>query len=212
MCRSPDADEVSDERFIDQTNLNTGDLVTTLAVTARADLSDAHWARLEPLLPTPKRPGRPSRWTRGRLLGGVRWRIRVGCPWRGIPPQYGSWQAIYALFGRWARAGMGTRAAATPGDRRRGRTDRMAGKRGLHDHACPLPRRRSPPRRRPPGRSTRRPPQRSGRSRARAVEGRMGNQTSSGLRTPPASVVAAAHRRSSRRQPRFAAVLDSIRV
>ncbi|MGW4720535.1 transposase [Nocardia sp. NPDC004260] len=74
--------------------------MTTLAVTARADLADAQWARLEPLLPSPKRPGRPSGWTRRRLLDGIRWRIRVGCPWRDIPPQYGSWQAIYALFRR----------------------------------------------------------------------------------------------------------------
>ncbi|MFI9636027.1 IS5 family transposase [Nocardia sp. NPDC051929] len=80
--------------------------MTTLAVTARADLTDAQWARLEPLLPTPKRPGRPSGWTRRRLLDGIRWRIRVGCPWRDVPPQYGSWQAIYALFRRWTRAGV----------------------------------------------------------------------------------------------------------
>ncbi|MGW5223100.1 IS5 family transposase [Nocardia sp. NPDC004085] len=80
--------------------------MTTLAVTARADLTDAQWARLEPLLPTPKRPGRPSRWTRRRLLDGIRWRIRVGCPWRDIPPQYGCWQAIYALLRRWTRAGV----------------------------------------------------------------------------------------------------------
>ncbi|MEU6184595.1 IS5 family transposase [Nocardia sp. NPDC047038] len=75
-------------------------------MTARADLTDAQWARLEPLLPTTKRPGRPSRWTRRRLLDGIRWGIRVGCPWRDIPPQYGSWQAIYALFRRWTRAGV----------------------------------------------------------------------------------------------------------
>ncbi|MGK8486709.1 transposase [Nocardia asiatica] len=75
-------------------------------MTARADLTDAQWARLEPLLPAPKRPGRPSRWPRRRLLDGIRWRIRVGCPWRDIPPDYGSWQAIYALFRRWSRAGV----------------------------------------------------------------------------------------------------------
>ncbi|MFI2285714.1 IS5 family transposase [Nocardia beijingensis] len=80
--------------------------MTTLAVTVRADLTDAQWARLEPLLPAPKRPGRPSRWPRRRLVDGIRWRIRVGCPWRDIPPDYGSWQAIYALFRRWSRAGV----------------------------------------------------------------------------------------------------------
>ena len=37
-----------------------GDLVDTIAATGRFDLTDAQWAVLEPLLPTAKRPGRPS--------------------------------------------------------------------------------------------------------------------------------------------------------
>jgi len=43
--------EVSGRWFFDQEDLNTGDLVDTLPVTARADLTDAQWAVLEPLLP-----------------------------------------------------------------------------------------------------------------------------------------------------------------
>jgi hypothetical protein len=35
---------------------DTGDLVATLAVTRRFDLTDAQWAILEPLLPAPRRP------------------------------------------------------------------------------------------------------------------------------------------------------------
>ncbi len=77
----------------------------TLAVTRRFDLTDVQWAVLEPLLPAPKRPGRPSSWTRRQLIDGIRWRIRVGAPWRDVPPQYGSWSAVYALFRRWQRDG-----------------------------------------------------------------------------------------------------------
>lgn len=77
----------------------------TLAVTGRFDLTDAQWATLEPLLPTPKRPGRPSLWSRRQLIDGIRWRIRVGAPWRDVPPCYGSWSAVYALFRRWQRDG-----------------------------------------------------------------------------------------------------------
>ncbi|MFF0879793.1 IS5 family transposase [Micromonospora aurantiaca (nom. illeg.)] len=77
----------------------------TLAVTGRFDLTDVQWAVLEPLLPTPKRPGRPSSWSRRQLIDGIRWRIRVGAPWRDVPPQYGSWSAVYALFRRWQRDG-----------------------------------------------------------------------------------------------------------
>ena len=79
--------------------------MTTLAVTRRFDLTDAQWARLEPLLPAPKRPGRPSKWTKRQLIDGIRWRIRVGAPWRDLPDCYGSWAAAYSLFRRWQRDG-----------------------------------------------------------------------------------------------------------
>ena len=52
----------------------SGDLVAILAVTGRFDLSDAQWAVLEPLLPKPKKPGRPPKWTKRRLIDGIRWR------------------------------------------------------------------------------------------------------------------------------------------
>jgi transposase len=80
--------------------------VATLAVTRRFDLSDAQWARLEPLLPVPAKPGRPSKWTKRQLIDGIRWRVRVGAPWRDVPECYGSWQAVYGLFRRWQRAGI----------------------------------------------------------------------------------------------------------
>lgn len=80
--------------------------MATLAVTRRFDLCDAAWALLESLLPAAKRPGRPSRWTKRQLIDGVRWRMRTGAPWRDVPECYGSWQAVYALFRRWQRAGV----------------------------------------------------------------------------------------------------------
>jgi len=82
--------------------------VATLAVTRRFDLTDAQWAILEPLLPAPRRPGRPSKWTKRQLIDGIRWRVRVGAPWRDVPACYGSWQAVYALFRRWQRDGVWT--------------------------------------------------------------------------------------------------------
>jgi transposase len=80
--------------------------VATLAVMRRFDLTDVEWAWLEPLLPVPRRSGRPSKWTKRQLIDGIRWRVRVGAPWRDVPDCYGSWQAVYALFRRWQRAGI----------------------------------------------------------------------------------------------------------
>lgn len=87
-------------------NLNTGDLVTRVAVTRRADLTDAQWARLEPLLPRGKKAGRPPKRTKRQLIDGIRWRTRVGSPWRDVPECYGPWQTVYGLFRRWQRAGV----------------------------------------------------------------------------------------------------------
>jgi transposase len=98
--------EVSGSWFNDQEKPDTtGDLVTTLTVTGRHDLTDAQWAVLEPLLPAPRRSGRPSTWTKRQLINGIRWRIRAGTPWRDVPVEYGSWSAAYALFRRWQRDG-----------------------------------------------------------------------------------------------------------
>jgi transposase len=38
------------------------DLVASVAVTGRADLTDAQWAVLEPLLPIGRKPGRPPKF------------------------------------------------------------------------------------------------------------------------------------------------------
>ena len=83
--------------------------MTTLAVTRRHDLTDSQWAALEPLLPAGRRPGRPPIWTKRQLIDGIRWRIRVGAPWRDVPGEYGSWAAAHALFRRWQRDGTWTR-------------------------------------------------------------------------------------------------------
>ena len=84
-CRSSVADEVSGRCVNDEEDLPTGDLVPTVPASSRADLSDAQWAVLEPLLPRGIKPGRPPKWTRRQLIDGIRWRVRVGAPWRDLP-------------------------------------------------------------------------------------------------------------------------------
>ncbi|MER6781645.1 MULTISPECIES: transposase [unclassified Streptomyces] len=64
----------------------------------RGDLTNGQWARLESLLPTGIKPGRPQVWTRRQLIGGIRWRTRTGAPWRDVPERYGPWDRVYDLF------------------------------------------------------------------------------------------------------------------
>jgi transposase len=86
--------------------------VATLAVTRRFDLTDVQWAVLEPLLPARRPTGRPPKWSKRQLIDGIRWRVRVGSPWRDVPVQYGPWQTVYGLFRRWQRDGTWARVLA----------------------------------------------------------------------------------------------------
>ncbi|WP_373565511.1 IS5 family transposase [Actinosynnema pretiosum] len=80
--------------------------MASVAAAGRADLTDAQWALLQPLLPVGAKPGRPPKWSKRRLIDGIRWRVRVGAPWRDVPPDYGPWQTVYGVFRRWQRAGV----------------------------------------------------------------------------------------------------------
>lgn len=71
---------------------------------ARGDLTDANWARLEPLLPKSEGRGRP--WKDHRtVLNGILWILRTGAPWRDLPERFGPWQTAYDRFVRWRRDG-----------------------------------------------------------------------------------------------------------
>ncbi|MEV6694719.1 IS5 family transposase [Micromonospora sp. NPDC051196] len=86
--------------------------MATLAVTRRHDLTDAQWQRLAALLPAASGKGRPPKWEKRQLIDGIRWRIRIGSPWRDVPVEYGPWQTIYGLFRRWQRDGTWDRILA----------------------------------------------------------------------------------------------------
>jgi transposase len=72
-------------------------------------MTDAQWAVLESLLPAATAGGRPPVHPRRRLIDGVRWRVRVGAPWRDVPERYGPWQSVYTFFRRWQLSGVWAR-------------------------------------------------------------------------------------------------------
>ncbi len=78
----------------------------TIDAASRHDLTDEQWTLLEPLLPASSRRGRPRRWPLRDLIDGVRFRVRVGCPWRDVPGRYGPWWRVYALFSCWQLLGI----------------------------------------------------------------------------------------------------------
>jgi transposase len=70
----------------------------------RHDLTDAEWARLEPLMPAHPRQG--HRWNDHRILiNGIFYRVRTGCPWRDLPERFGPYQTVYGRHRRWSGDG-----------------------------------------------------------------------------------------------------------
>lgn len=67
-------------------------------------LSDAQWEHIRPLLPAPKREGRPRADDR-RTLEGVLYVLRTGCRWQDLPPDYGSSVTCWRRYSQWLADG-----------------------------------------------------------------------------------------------------------
>jgi transposase len=69
-------------------------------------INDRSWAAIEPLVPgTVRDRGVTAKDTR-LFLEAVLWRVRVGGPWRDLPPGFGSWNSVFRRFRRWAKKGV----------------------------------------------------------------------------------------------------------
>jgi transposase len=67
-------------------------------------LSDAQWAKIEPLLPMDVRG--KARVDDRRVISGILHVLKVGCRWCDCPPEYGPYTTIYNRFTRWAERGV----------------------------------------------------------------------------------------------------------
>src|SRR4051794_29463849 len=67
-------------------------------------LSDAEWARIEPLLPRGRRGA--HRVDDRRVISGIVHMLRSGARWRDCPLEYGPYTTIYNRFNRWSRQGI----------------------------------------------------------------------------------------------------------
>ena len=71
---------------------------------ARAQLTDAEWALIEPYLPVGERGPYPERLR--RQFEGVIWRFRAGAQWREVPSEFGAWTTVSNRFRQWRDAGV----------------------------------------------------------------------------------------------------------
>ena|SRR5215213_2883805 len=66
-----------------------------------SDLTDRQWALLAPLMPPPKRGGRPRRIDLRQVVDAIWYVDRTGCQWRYLPKEYPNWKTVYWYFTRW---------------------------------------------------------------------------------------------------------------
>ncbi len=71
-----------------------------------SDLTDAEWAVIEPLLPTPSPIGRPPAWPMRDIVNAIFYALRGGIPWGMLPPCFPPRQTVYGWFAAGRDAGM----------------------------------------------------------------------------------------------------------
>ena len=72
------------------------------------DVPDPLWRRIEPLLPPelPKPKGGRPRVPDRVAMAGILYRVRTGCQWKALPPDFGSGSTCHLRMMQWVRAGI----------------------------------------------------------------------------------------------------------
>lgn len=66
---------------------------------ARLMLNDEFWSKLKEIM---LQHGIYDKPNLRKMVEGMLYRMRVGCPWRDLPAEFGSWSTIYQKFNRWS--------------------------------------------------------------------------------------------------------------
>ncbi len=67
-------------------------------------MTELEWNFIRVVLPTKVRG--VKRVDDRRVLNGIFYVLRTGCPWRDLPERYGPYTTVYNRFTRWSRAGI----------------------------------------------------------------------------------------------------------
>lgn len=71
-----------------------------------SDLTDAEWAIIGPMIPPPKKGGRPRDTNMRETMNAVRYVMRTGCQWRQLPKCFPPRSTVYNYFWEWTRYGV----------------------------------------------------------------------------------------------------------
>jgi transposase len=68
----------------------------------RTMLTDEHWLKLYSIV---RSLGIYDKRNLRLTVEGIFYRLRVGCPWRDVPKEFGNWSNLYRRFNDWSRKG-----------------------------------------------------------------------------------------------------------
>jgi transposase len=71
-----------------------------------SDITDAEWALIAPMIPPPRRGGRPRDTDMREVFNAVRYVLRTGCQWRQLPKCFPPRSTVYNYFWEWTRYGV----------------------------------------------------------------------------------------------------------
>ena len=74
----------------------------------RRQLDERQWGKVEGVLATERKAGRPPKDNRN-FVEAVLWWRRTGLPWRDLPDDFGPWKTVFNRFDRWSKAGKWSR-------------------------------------------------------------------------------------------------------
>jgi len=66
---------------------------------ARLMLSDERWSKLQEIM---LQHGIYDKPKLRMMVEAILYRMRVGCPWRDLPIEFGFWNSVYQQFNRWS--------------------------------------------------------------------------------------------------------------
>ena len=71
-----------------------------------SDLTDEQWKLIEPMIPPPKRGGRPRTTDVRTAINGILYLSRTGCAWRMLPKDFGPWPSVHNYYRNFRLCGL----------------------------------------------------------------------------------------------------------
>lgn len=95
-------------------------------LTYASDTREQEWAQIAPLLPPPRRLGRPREWQLREIIDAILYVLWTGCQWRALPQEFPPRSTVQGYFYRWRDDGTWARIGAALVARARQRVGRNA--------------------------------------------------------------------------------------